>query len=146
MRQHLSYFVITIIAIALAVLTQTQSDARIGITPTTQELEFARNTRYSLRGIASWYSKKSPGIRKRTANNEIFDDRAMTCAMWGASFNQKVRVTNLDNGKSVIVRVNDRGPHPRFFRQGRIIDLTEAAFSQIAPTDKGLIPIQIDYL
>ncbi|MBP9853602.1 MAG: septal ring lytic transglycosylase RlpA family lipoprotein [Candidatus Omnitrophica bacterium] len=97
-------------------------------------------------GIASWYSKKSPRINKRTANNEIFDDQAMTCAMWGVKFNQYVRVTNKANGRSIIVRVNDRGPKQRLVRQGRIIDLTEAAFSKIASPRKGTIDIQLEFL
>src|SRR3989344_3793188 len=72
-------------------------------------------------GKASWYSRKSPGINRHTANMEVFDDEAFTCAMWGAKFNQKVRVTNKANGKSIIVRVNDRGPHQRYANRGRII-------------------------
>ncbi len=103
-------------------------------------------SRFKLDGVASWYSKQSPGIRKHTANNEIFDDTAMTCAMWGAGFNQLVRVTNKANGKSVVVRVNDRGPHARFVREGRIIDLTKAAFAKIAHPKRGLIEIQLEFL
>jgi len=97
-------------------------------------------------GKASWYSERDPGIRPRTANNEIFNDEGLTCAMWGVPFNQRIKVTNLDNGKSIIVRVNDRGPHKRFVRNGRIIDLTKSAFQQISSTKKGLINIQIELL
>ncbi len=97
-------------------------------------------------GKASWYSHRSPGINITTANNEIFDDTAMTCAMWGVKFNQKIKVTNLDNGKSVIVRVNDRGPHRRYVNAGRIIDLTQAAFERLSPSSKGLINVQIELL
>jgi len=95
------------------------------------------------RGRASWYSRKSPGIKKRTANNEIFNDKAMTCAMWWVPFGQELEVTNIANGKSVVVRVNDRGPHKRFFRRGIIIDLTRAAFKKIASPQKGLIKVVI---
>ncbi|MCA9394416.1 MAG: septal ring lytic transglycosylase RlpA family lipoprotein [Candidatus Omnitrophica bacterium] len=146
MHKQLSYGIILSLVAALAVLPQTRSDARSTVNPEFYQVSMAHDARYILTGKASWYSKNSPGIRKHTANNEVFDDRAMTCAMWGAPFNQRLRVTNLDNGKSVEVRVNDRGPHPRFLQQGRIIDLTEAAFSQIAPTRQGLIPIRIEYL
>ncbi len=97
-------------------------------------------------GKASWYSRKSPGIRHHTANMEIFDDEAFTCAMWGAKFNQKLRVTNKANGRSIIVRVNDRGPHKRYVSRGRIIDLTERAFHQLSPTKKGLIDVQVEFL
>src|SRR6185503_17352795 len=75
-------------------------------------------------GKASWYSRLSPGIKKTTANNERFNDRDLTCAIWGVGFNRKIKVTNLSNGKSVVVRVNDRGPHQRYIRKGRVIDLT----------------------
>lgn len=146
MHKHISYGIVLIVVAALAVMPQTRSDARSTASPEVYQVAMAHDARYILTGKASWYSKQSPGIRKHTANNEVFDDRAMTCAMWGAPFNQRLRVTNLDNGKSVVVRVNDRGPHPRFFHQGRIIDLTEAAFSRIAPTRQGLIPIRIEYL
>ena len=97
-------------------------------------------------GKASWYSRQSPGINKRTANNEIFNDQALTAAMWNVPFHQLVKVTNLDNGKSVIVRVNDRGPHQRFIHRGRLIDLSRQAFTQIATPRKGLINVQLELL
>jgi len=97
-------------------------------------------------GVASWYSKQDPGIRKHTANNEIFDDTELTAAMWDIPFNQKIKVTNLENGLSVIVRINDRGPHRRLVRQGRIIDLSKQAFATIASLGKGLIDIQLEFL
>lgn len=101
---------------------------------------------YIRKGKASWYSEQSPGINKRTANNEIFNDCALTAAMWNVPFNQKVKVTNLENGKSVVVRVNDRGPHKRYVARGRIIDLTKQAFARIAPLNKGLISIELELL
>ena len=97
-------------------------------------------------GKAAWYSKKDPGVKRHTANNEIFNDKAMTCAIWDVPFNQRIRVTNLDNGKSIIVRVNDRGPHKRLIRQGRVIDLTKTAFAQIASLEKGLIRTRLEFL
>ncbi|MCK5581763.1 MAG: septal ring lytic transglycosylase RlpA family protein [Candidatus Omnitrophica bacterium] len=97
-------------------------------------------------GQASWYSEQSPGINKRTANNEIFNDRDMTCALWDVPFNKKIKITNLDNGKSIVVRVNDRGPHKRYVKKGRIIDLTKNAFRKISALEKGLIDVQIEFL
>lgn len=97
-------------------------------------------------GKASWYSRHSPGINRHTANREVFDDTALTCAMWKVRFNQKVRVTNKDTGESIIVRVNDRGPHKRLVNQGRIIDLTERAFRELSPTRQGLINVEIELL
>ncbi len=120
----------------------------IGMIPRPQDnrLEATPTIRYTRVGQASWYSRHDPGINKFTANNEIFDDRNMTCAMWGVAFDREIKATNLANGKSVIVRVNDRGPHVRFIRQGRIIDLTKAAFELIADSDQGLIPVELEFL
>jgi len=89
-------------------------------------------------GRASWYSRHSPGINDRTANNELFDDTKIACAIWGLPFNSRVLVANILNGKWVVARVNDRGPHQRLVLQGRVIDLTKAAFERLAPSKKGL--------
>ena len=97
-------------------------------------------------GQASWYSKQSPGIRRHTANNEVFDDRAHTCAMWDVPFNQQIKVTNRANGKSTIVQVNDRGPHQRFVQHGRIVDLTKQAFAEIGILKEGLINVELEML
>jgi len=100
----------------------------------------------SLYGKASWYSRYSPGVNKHTASNERFNDQDMTCAIWGIGFNRQIRVTNLENGKSVTVRVNDRGPHQRLVLEGRIIDLTKSAFRKIASPRQGLIDVKIELL
>lgn len=92
-------------------------------------------------GIASWYSETDPGINLHTANGEIFDDRRLTCASWEYPFGTKLRVTSLKNGKTVIVRVNDRGPAKRL---GRLIDLTKGAFRKIAPLERGLIEVKVE--
>lgn len=94
-------------------------------------------------GVASWYSRRDKGIRKTTANMECFDDTLLTGAMWGVPFDTVVEVTNLTNGKSVIIRINDRGPAKRLVRRGRVIDLTREAFSRIAHTRKGLISVSV---
>ncbi len=104
------------------------------------------DTEHLVTGQASWYSIKSPGVGKYTANMEVFNDTAMTCAMWGVPFNQKVRVTNLENGKSVVVRVNDRGPNKRYVRKGRVIDLSKAAFQSIAGLKQGLVKVRLELL
>ena len=114
--------------------------------PKDEKLDAMPTIRFARMGTASWYSRKSPGINKRTANNEIFDDQALNCAMWGVEFNRMVKVTNLENGKSVVVRVNDRGPHERFVRKGRIIDLTQKAFSHLGNTKNGLMTVEIEFL
>jgi len=96
-----------------------------------------------IKGNASWYSQNDPGILLTTANMERFDDSELTCAMWDVPFNAILKVTNLENGKSVIVRVNDRGPAKRL---NRTIDLTKAAFSKIADLDKGLADVSVEII
>jgi rare lipoprotein A (peptidoglycan hydrolase) len=91
-------------------------------------------------GIASWYSEKDKFINKRTANNEKFDDDAMTCASWYYPFHEKLLVINVINGKWTVCRVNDRGPAKRLKRE---IDLTHAVFRQISKSKIGLIPVTV---
>lgn len=88
-------------------------------------------------GIASYYAKKFD-LRK-TASGEIFNNNLMTAAHKTLPFGTNVIVKNLHNGKSVKVKINDRGP----FKRNRIIDLTRAAFSKIENIDKGLTKVEI---
>lgn len=96
-----------------------------------------------LEGQASWYAEFSPGIRPTTANMEKFSHDDLTCATWGLPFNTILEVTNIRNGRSVLVRVNDRGPAKRLFNKGRVIDLTKAAFSRIDDLDRGLVNVRV---
>ncbi len=91
-------------------------------------------------GIGSWYSRKSPGVKKMTASGEHFDDSKKTCASWHYAFGTRLKVTNLENGKSVVCRVNDRGPSKRL---RRVVDLSKAAFSQIGELKRGLIRVSV---
>ena len=97
-------------------------------------------------GEASWYSQIDPGILLTTANMEIFDDTGLTCAIWGVPFNTLIKVTNITNGRSIIVRVNDRGPAKRLVNGGRVVDLTKSAFSRLADTGEGLIRVELEIL
>ena len=114
--------------------------------PETKILTAAPSLNPTQIGKASWYSRQSPGINRHTANNEIFNDQDMTCAIWGVSFNRLVRVTNLANERSIIVRVNDRGPHRRYAKKGRLIDLTREAFSRLGAPHDGLMDVVIEFL
>lgn len=96
-----------------------------------------------MEGMASWYAEFSPGIRATTANMEKFDHDELTCAVWNIPFNTILEVTNLDNGKKIHVRVNDRGPAKRLCRKGRIIDLTKGSFEKIADLEDGLINVRV---
>ncbi|MDR2189463.1 MAG: septal ring lytic transglycosylase RlpA family protein [Azonexus sp.] len=90
------------------------------------------------RGIASWYGKKFHG--QKTSNGETYDMFAMTAAHPTLALPSYVRVTRLQNGKSVIVRVNDRGP----FHAGRIIDLSYTAAWKLGLIDGGSGQVEIE--
>lgn len=92
-------------------------------------------------GIASFYGEDHRG--RPTANRELFNPDNFTCASWHYRFNTRLLVTNMANGRSVVVRVNDRGPARRLHRA---IDLSAAAFRQIADPDVGLIQVRIEKL
>ena len=94
--------------------------------------------------VASWYGNECAG--NRTANGEIYDPTKLTAAMWEwdgkpVPFNSLVRVTL--GPKSVVVRINDRGPNKKL---GRAIDLSREAFSRLADTDAGLINVKLTIL
>ena len=95
---------------------------------------------YSETGLASYYADRYHN--KRTASGEPYQRHANTAAHMTLPFGALVRVTNLANDKSVVVRVNDRGNFPR----GRIIDLSRAAFSAIGNPRSGLIKVRIEVL
>lgn len=95
---------------------------------------------YSEVGIASWYG---PGFHgKLTANGETYNQKAMTAAHKTLPLPTLVKVENLENGKSVVVRVNDRGPYSK----GRIIDLTEVAARRLGMIDKGTAKVRVSVL
>lgn len=93
---------------------------------------------YKERGTASWYGFKFNG--ERTSNGELYDMFAMTGAHKTLPIPSYVRVTNLDNHKTVVVRVNDRGP----FHEGRIIDLSYAAAQRLGITREGTGRVEVE--
>lgn len=98
------------------------------------------NYAYNESGMASWYG---PGFHgKRTANGEAYDQRAMTAAHRTLPMPSVVRVTNLDNGNSVVVRVNDRGP----FAHSRIIDVSKAAAEKLDMIRSGVASVRVEIL
>jgi rare lipoprotein A len=91
-------------------------------------------------GAASWYGPKFQG--RRTASGEKFDKEDLTAAHPTLPFDTLVRVTNESNGKSVVVRINDRGP----FAGKRIIDLSQRAAQVIGLMKTGVGPVKLDVL
>lgn len=93
-----------------------------------------------LYGKASYYYGR--WIGRKTANGEIYRASDVTAAHKTLPFNTRVRVTNLKNNKSVIVRINNRGPYVK----GRIIDLSLVAAKKIQMTKAGVIPVKVEVL
>jgi rare lipoprotein A len=98
----------------------------------------AHGSSYKASGKASYYASKFQG--RKTASGERFDQNAKTAAHRTLPFGTKVKVTNVKNGKSVVVRINDRGP----FVKGRIIDLSRSAFTRIGDPRAGVISVSVE--
>ena len=95
---------------------------------------------YSERGIASWYGAKFTG--HETSNGELYDVYQASAAHKSLPIPCFARVTNLENGKSIVVRVNDRGP----FHSDRIIDLSYAAAVKLGYMEKGTAPVEVSVI
>jgi rare lipoprotein A len=91
-------------------------------------------------GLASWYGARHHG--KRTANGEVFNQNQFTAAHPTLPWGTRVKVINLDNGNTVDVRINDRGP----FKQGRIIDVSRAAARALGIVQRGIAMVRIEWL
>jgi rare lipoprotein A len=91
-------------------------------------------------GKASWYGGSFHG--GPTASGETYNKHSMTAAHKKLRFNTRVRVTNLKNGRTVIVRINNRGPYSK----GRIIDLSEAAARKLDMIEAGVVPVRVEVL
>lgn len=92
-------------------------------------------------GNASWYGESWNG--RKTANGEIFNSAKMTCAHNKLKMGTVIKVTNVENGKSVTCKVNDRGG---FAKYGRILDMSKGSFSVIGDVNKGVIKVRIDII
>ncbi|HBS79559.1 MAG: septal ring lytic transglycosylase RlpA family lipoprotein [Pseudomonas sp.] len=92
------------------------------------------------KGKASYYARSFQG--KETASGETFNQNELVAAHKTLPFDTRVEVTNLENGKQVTVRINDRGP----FKPGRIIDLSRVAANRIDLLEDGIAPVRIETL
>ena len=105
-----------------------------------QALVASTSTGRVINGQASWYG---PGFYgNRTASGEVFTPGTMTAAHRTLPFGTRVRVVNLDNGRSAVVRINDRGP----FHYGRVLDLAHGAASQLGLVASGTAQVSIEVL
>ena len=105
---------------------------------------FARASEPPDSGVASWYGEDHRG--RLMANGKKFDPDRLTAASWFYPLGTKVRVTTRDRKnqrRSVVVRITDRGPAKDLVHDGRIIDLTHAAFLHLASPDRGLVSVEV---
>ncbi len=114
------------LALALAI-------ASLTFVPVTSESKFQQE------GVASFYHGMFHG--RKTANGERFSNLKMTAAHRTLPLGSVVRVTNLENGKEVVVRINDRGP----YKNGRVIDLSRAAAKKLGMIKQGLVDVKIQF-
>ena len=91
-------------------------------------------------GVVSWYGGKFHG--RKTASGEKYNKNELTAAHKTLPFGTKVKVTNIRNGKSVVVEINDRGP----FVKSRVLDLSQAAFNEIGHTNSGVMQVKYEVL
>ena len=105
-----------------------------------EEVRFAPGEvpEYDRVGVASWYG---PGYQgRKTASGARFNMNALTAAHRSLPFGTRVRVTNVKNGRSVVVTINDRGP----FTRGRIIDLSKAAAGRLGILKQGVAKVRVE--
>ena len=91
-----------------------------------------------MEGLAAYYSDRLDG--RRTASGQVFDQSKLTAAHQTLPFGTMVKVTNTKNGRSVVVRINDRGPT----QAGRVVDLSRAAASKLGMLRAGLVPVKLE--
>ncbi|TMJ61116.1 MAG: septal ring lytic transglycosylase RlpA family protein, partial [Alphaproteobacteria bacterium] len=130
-------------ALLIPALTQAQADPRIDHDTTTTRaqqiaaLQKSPDGVVQQAGLASWYGKHWRG--RKTASGMIFDERQLTAASLVLPLSTRARVTNLQNGRSVDVLVNDRGP----YAGNRVMDLSERAATVLGMTQSGLAQVVI---
>lgn len=125
-----------VLAASPVTLTPGQSGSFVSEVAASEKIRVAK----TLSGPASWYGGKFHG--RRTANGERFDMNEMTAAHRSLPFGTRVRVTNERNGRSVVVRINDRGP----FVDNRIIDLSRGAAAAVGMVRTGVAPVRVEVL
>lgn len=127
---------LTVLILGAGGQTETRGRSELSLLPMPQLVPVL----YSTEGIASYYADAFNG--RTTSNGETFDMNALTAAHLTFPFNTIARVTDLTTGRSVKVRINDRGP----YWQNRIIDLSRGAAAKIGILDRGITLVKIDVL
>jgi len=128
MKNKISYMMLAIAPLLLAGCASVQS------------ADSAKRAVNLERGQASFYADRYQS--RKTASGERYDHGKRTAAHKTLPFGTRVKVTNTKNNKTVVVKINDRGP----FVKGRIIDLSKSAFSHIGKTSAGILPVTLEVI
>ncbi|HLO79635.1 MAG TPA: septal ring lytic transglycosylase RlpA family protein [Chitinophagaceae bacterium] len=132
MKRMFAIFLLTHLTLSVAAISQVAE-----ITPVNTRKMNVAKVQY---GTASFYADKFEG--KRTANGDVFTQKGMTAAHNSLPLGTWIRVTNLSNKKTVVVKVNDRLHH----KNTRLVDLSKAAAKKLGYTGKGLSKVRVDVL
>lgn len=125
-------------AVAGLIALSAKSEARLPASITLPQLVVPRVKKKCQVGVASWYGKECDGTP--TASGELFDMFAFTAAHRTLPLGTTIRVTNLTNSRSILLRVNDRGPGVN----GRIVDVSWEAAKKLGFVNSGLTPVQVE--
>jgi rare lipoprotein A (peptidoglycan hydrolase) len=138
-RPHLTFLAALLLGLGTLSFSGKMVKAPAGPLPNQQDgAPVQAQARHSETGLASWYGRAWQG--HRTASGVRYDMRKLTAAHRSLPLNTKVRVTNLENGRSVEVTINDRGPYVPH----RVIDLSARAARDLGMTHQGLAPVKVE--
>jgi rare lipoprotein A len=126
-------------AVAALVALSAKSEARVPVNHQLRESIRVVPLRHADVGLASWYGAESQGI---TASGETYDMSQLTAAHRTLPLQSKIKVTNLKNHRSVILRINDRGPNVA----GRLLDVSRAAAERLGFIGTGKVPVRVTVL
>ena len=115
---------------------------KVVFTKPSKKIPYYDKNKKTIKGVASFYGLNDGFHGKLTANGEVFDMNAMTAAHKTLPLGSLVKVTNLENDKSVTVRVNDRGPYV----EGRILDCSYGVARDLGFVDKGTTTVRVDVI
>jgi len=139
-QSHQSFLRLALpLAFSLTVTSCGASSARFTSSPDT-DLDRQSPGSHQLTGIASYYADEFHG--RKTANGEVYDMNDLTAAHRTLPFNTTVMVRNLDNMRTVVVRINDRGP----FKKNRVIDLSLRAANQVGLIAQGTASVELEII
>ncbi len=123
---------------ACGAIGQKRADEPVASAPAKHGSSDAKRTAFTQTGTASWYGRELHG--RKTASGDVFDMNGMTAAHRTLPLPSYVRVTNLENGRTVILRINDRGP----FVGDRIIDVSAAAATKLGFAARGVAKVKVE--